>query len=90
MQVTMIVHLLLPIFEKPAAIETPYWVPCLVEFVCVLIFFARWLHLRHIENVDTFYKHKKNWVLFWTFIVNESNFYFSRSSFEICVSLPMV
>ena len=61
---TLIVHIvLLPFFEHPAVVETPFWIPNLIEFVCLVIYMLRWIHLGSFQNRGDFYKKKINYII---------------------------
>lgn len=73
MNFTFLVHVSLAFIERPTdLVDMPYWVPCLIELVCLLVYFIRWLHLWSFQTPSSFWSDKKNWVLLFTIIVSVS------------------
>ena len=71
MHITILVNLSLAFIEKPTDLDgIPYWVPCLIEFICLLVYFLRWIQLYLFLTPQAFWKDKKNWILLIIFIVS--------------------
>jgi hypothetical protein len=60
----LFIHIaILPIFEHPAVFEAPFWIPNLIEFVCLCIYLLRWIHLFSFQETSIFMKKKKNLII---------------------------
>lgn len=73
------VHIVvLPFFERPALFDkTPYWVPNLIEFVCLFIYIMRWFHLKSFQNTRNFYRQWTNYIIPICVMVRYLHFYFA-------------
>ena len=70
-QLTILVNLSLPFIEKPTdLVSIPYWIPCIIELNCLLIYSLRWLHLLAFQKPKAFWRDIKNWILLFTIVVS--------------------
>jgi hypothetical protein len=71
LQVTILVNLCLAFIEAPTdLVFVPYWVPCLIEIICLHIYLFRIFHLFTFLTPQAFWKDKKNWILLLTILVS--------------------
>ncbi len=71
MHFTILVNLSLAFIEKPIdLVSVPYWAPCLIELICLLIYSLRWLHLFSFQTPEFFWRDSKVWVKLFTIIVS--------------------
>ncbi len=58
----MLTHLIiLPLFENPAYYtDTPFWLPCIIESFCLIVYLIRWIHLKSFQPNNDFYSDKKH------------------------------
>ena len=67
---TICVHLLLPLMEEPAVFHVPYWVPCCIELICLIIYTLRWINARAFQTHESFKADKKNFIVLVIIVVN--------------------
>ena len=68
---TYFIHLMiLPLFEEPQYFKIPYWIPCLIELLCLGFYTIRIIHLRFIQTRSEFFGDKKNLVIVFSLIVS--------------------
>jgi hypothetical protein len=61
---TLFIHIaILPIFENPAVLEIPFWIPNLIEFLCLCVYMLRWIHLFSFQETTIFMKKKINLII---------------------------
>ena len=61
---TLLIHIvILPVFENPAVLEIPFWIPNLIEFICLFIYTLRWIHLKSFQEKQIFSKRKTNLII---------------------------
>jgi hypothetical protein len=77
--VCLFLHILvLPLFERPATFDVPFWTPIIFECIFVLVYSLRLVHAKLFQENKDFYGVKKNIIQLVVVVVSNDGRYLTN------------